>query len=63
MSEWISFIHPPRVDFAATMTDAEKAAWSDHWERRQRLHAEGSIILVGPTLGTVNARAAPDKSS
>ncbi len=23
MAEWISFIHPPRDDFAATMTDEE----------------------------------------
>jgi len=26
MSQWIYFIHPPRDDFAATMTDAEKEA-------------------------------------
>jgi uncharacterized protein YciI len=54
MSEWIYFIHPPREDFAATMTDAEKAAWSVHWERLQRLYAAGSVILVGPTLGSTN---------
>jgi uncharacterized protein YciI len=67
MSEWIYFIHPPRDDFAATMTAAEKAAWSDHWERLQRLYAEGSIILVGPTLGTVNTGIcifeAPDEAA
>jgi uncharacterized protein YciI len=54
MSEWIYFIHPPRDDFAATMTAEEKAAWSVHFERFQRLLAEGVIILVGPTLGHVN---------
>jgi uncharacterized protein YciI len=54
MSEWIYFIHPPRDDFAATMTAEEKAAWSVHFERFQRLLAEGVIILVGPTLGPVN---------
>jgi uncharacterized protein YciI len=54
MSEWIYFIHPPRENFAATMTEEEAATWSVHWERIQRLHAEGIIILVGPTLGTTN---------
>jgi uncharacterized protein YciI len=54
MSEWIYFIHPPRDDFAATMTDEERAVWSVHFERFERMLAEGSIILVGPTLGSVN---------
>jgi uncharacterized protein YciI len=54
MSEWIYFIHPPRDDFAATMTDEELAVWGVHFERLQRLHAEGTMILVGPTLGRVN---------
>ena len=30
----------------------------DHWERLQRLHGEGSIVLVGPTLGDVNTGVA-----
>jgi uncharacterized protein YciI len=54
MAEWIYFIHPPREDFAATMTDDEQAAWAVHWERIQRLFREGRIILVGPTLGPTN---------
>ena len=54
MAEWIYFIHPPREDFAATMTDVEQEAWGRHWERIQRLHAEGTIVLVGPTLGRTN---------
>ena len=54
MSEWIYFIHPPRDDFAATMTDEERAVWGVHFERFERMLAEGSIILVGPTLGSVN---------
>lgn len=54
MSEWIYFIHPPRDDFAATMTDAEKEAWERHWVRLQHEFAEGRVILVGPTLGRVN---------
>ena len=53
MSEWIYFIHPPRDDFAATMTAEERAVWSVHFERFERMLAEGSLILVGPTLGTV----------
>jgi uncharacterized protein YciI len=36
------------------MTDEERAVWSVHFERFERLLAEGSIILVGPTLGSVN---------
>ena len=54
MAEWIYFIHPPRENFAATMTVEEQAVWSVHFERFQRLLAEGAIVLVGPTLGPVN---------
>ena len=54
MPEWIYFIHPPREDFAATMTEEERAIWGVHFERFERMLAEGSLILVGPTLGTKN---------
>jgi uncharacterized protein YciI len=54
MAEWIYFIHPPREDFATTMTDEEQDVWSVHFERFERLLAEGTIILVGPTLGSKN---------
>jgi uncharacterized protein YciI len=54
MAEWIYFIHPPREDFAATMTADEHAVWDTHFERLQRLLAEGVMILVGPTLGRIN---------
>src|SRR4051812_33223191 len=54
VSEWIYFIHPPRENFAATMTDEERAVWGVHFERLQRLLAEGTLILAGPTLGDVN---------
>jgi uncharacterized protein YciI len=54
MPEWIYFIHPPRENFAETMTDAEEEAWGRHWERIKRLYQEGTIVLVGPTLGRVN---------
>jgi uncharacterized protein YciI len=54
VSEWIYFIHPPREDFAATMTPKEQAVWDVHLERLQSLLAEGVMVLAGPTLGRVN---------
>jgi uncharacterized protein YciI len=54
VAEWIYFIHPPRDDFAATMTDAEKEAWGRHFVRLQALLADGTLVLAGPTLGTIN---------
>jgi hypothetical protein len=33
VAEWISFLHPPREDFAATMTEEERAVWGVHFER------------------------------
>jgi uncharacterized protein YciI len=54
MPEWIYFIHAPRDDFAATMTDAERQVWAEHFQRLQRLLAEGTLILAGPTLGRIN---------
>jgi len=67
MAEWIYFLHPPRENFAETMTDEERAVWSDHFERFTRLLAEGTIILVGPTLGPINTGItifeAPDEAT
>jgi uncharacterized protein YciI len=67
MAEWIYFIHPPRDNFAATMTDDEKVVWDVHFERLQKLHADGVMILVGPTLGPVNTGIAvfeaPDEAA
>jgi uncharacterized protein YciI len=54
VAEWIYFIHAPRENFADTMTDEEQAVWGEHFERLKRLHADGTMILVGPTLGPVN---------
>jgi len=51
---WIYFIHPPRDDFAATMTAEEKTVWAEHSGRLQRLLTGGQLILAGPTLGTTN---------
>ncbi len=54
MAEWICFLHAPRDDFAATMTEREQQAFAEHFERLQRLVAEGVVVLAGPTLGRVN---------
>jgi uncharacterized protein YciI len=54
METWIYLIHPPRDDFAETMTDAEGETWGRHWTRIQREYLDGRIILVGPTLGRIN---------
>lgn len=54
MAEWIYFIHPPRTNFAATMTDEEKSVWSEHAARLKRMLADGTLILAGPTLGPIN---------
>jgi len=54
VGEWVYFIHAPRENFAATMTEEERSVWMVHFERLQRLMAEGVMILVGPTLGPVN---------
>jgi uncharacterized protein YciI len=67
VSEWIYFIHPPRDDFAATMTDEERAVWNVHFERFEQMLADGSLVLVGPTLGLVNTGIAifeaPDEAA
>jgi uncharacterized protein YciI len=67
MPEWIYFIHPPRDDFAATMTDAEQAVWAEHFAQLQRLLADGQLILAGPTLGSINTGLcvfeAPDEAA
>ena len=54
MAEWIYFIHAPREDFGATMTEEEQQVWGVHFERLQRLLADGTLVLAGPTLGKVN---------
>jgi uncharacterized protein YciI len=67
MGEWIYFIHPPRDDFAATMTAEEEAVWAIHFERFQRALVDGKLILVGPTLGHKNTGIAifeaPDEAA
>jgi len=67
MSEWLYFIHPPRENFAATMTDKEQAVWAEHFARFERLLEDGVLILVGPTLGERNTGIAifdaPDEAT
>jgi uncharacterized protein YciI len=67
MAEWIYFIHPPRENFADTMTEEEIEVWGVHFERFKRLLADGVIVLVGPTLGPKNTGIAifeaPDEES
>jgi uncharacterized protein YciI len=67
VAEWILFLHAPRENFAATMTDEERAVWSQHFERLARLVDDGVVVLAGPTLGPVNTGIivfeAPDETS
>lgn len=67
MAEWIYFLHPPRDDFAATMTDEERRVWAAHFDRLRRLYDDGAVVLVGPTLGRTNTGIcvfeAPDETA
>ncbi len=54
VAEWVYFIFPPRDDFAESLTAEEQVAWEAHFRRLQRLLADGTLILAGPTLGRVN---------
>jgi uncharacterized protein YciI len=67
MAEWIYFIHPPREEFEATMTDEEDRVWAEHFKRLKRLLAEGTLVLAGPTIGRINTGVAiieaPDEAS
>jgi uncharacterized protein YciI len=67
MTEWIYFIHTSRDDFAATMTDEERRVWSEHAARLEKLLADGTLIMAGPTLGRINTGVAvieaPDEAA
>jgi uncharacterized protein YciI len=54
MAEWMYFVHPPRDDFAATMSDAERDVWARHFEHLKRELAAGRLVIAGPTLTPVN---------
>jgi uncharacterized protein YciI len=67
VTEWICFLHAPRQNFAATMTEHEQQAFAEHFARLQRLVGDGVLVLAGPTLGAVNTGImifeAPDEES
>ncbi len=54
MEQFVYFIHAPRENFGATMTDEEQEVWGRHIELLQKRLDEGSLILAGPTLGQIN---------
>jgi uncharacterized protein YciI len=54
MGEWIYFLHPPRDDFADTMTEEEQRVWGEHAAYLQHLLDEGILVMAGPTLGSIN---------
>ena len=58
MPEWIYFLHPPRDDFAGTITEAERDVWALHFAYLKRLIGEGTLVLAGPTLGSINTGVA-----
>jgi hypothetical protein len=53
VAQWIYFLHPPRENFAATMTHDERAAWQRHFEWLREL-LRGRLVLAGPTGGAIN---------
>jgi uncharacterized protein YciI len=67
MSEWLYSLHPPRENFAATMTDDEVAAWNLHFKWLGGLLDDGRLVLAGATLGAVNTGIAvfeaPDEAT
>jgi hypothetical protein len=54
VSEWAFFMHPPRDDFMATMTGAERSAFDAHAAWLRTLLADGVLIVAGRCLGQVN---------
>ena len=67
MAEWIYFLHPPRDDFAASMSDDERSVFAEHRAYLEEPLAQGSLLIAGPTGGTVNTGVtvfeAPDEAS
>ena len=61
MSEWVFFMHPPRNDFMATMTAAERSAFDAHAAWLRKLLTDGVLIVSGPCLGKVNTGIATSK--
>jgi uncharacterized protein YciI len=36
------------------MTEGEEVVWAAHFESLERLLADGTLIMAGPTLGRIN---------
>jgi uncharacterized protein YciI len=47
-------MHPPRDDFIATRSGAERAALDAHAAWLRKLLADGLLIAAGPCLGRIN---------
>ena len=58
MATFSYFLHPPRDDFAETMTEHEQQTWGQHFVWLQELYGAGQLILAGATLGRVNTGVA-----
>jgi uncharacterized protein YciI len=58
MATFSYFLHPPRDDFAETMTEHEQQTWGQHFAWLHELYGAGQLILVGATLGRVNTGVA-----
>ena len=54
MATFAYFLHPPRDNFAESMTEQEEQAWGRHIGWLQELYAADKLNLVGVTLGRVN---------
>jgi uncharacterized protein YciI len=54
MAEWVYLLHPPRDNFATTMTEDEAAAFQGHFEWLDGLFRKGALVLVGATGGAIN---------
>ena len=67
MSEWLYSLHPPRENFAATMTEDEVAAWNLHFQWLGGLLQDRLLVLAGATVGAVNTGIAvfeaPDEAT
>jgi uncharacterized protein YciI len=58
MATFSYFLHPPRDNFAETMTEHEQQTWGQHFAWLGELYAAGQLILVGVTEGRINTGVA-----
>src|SRR5947209_4133692 len=49
MAEWIYFIHAPRDNFAATMTQHEREVWDEHFSARLLAVCRGRPVAASGT--------------